>query len=671
MNNPLSAEQSAQRIAELEIRLEEAEQLIDAIKAGEVDAFALTKDNQPQIFTLESGDYGYRMLVENFGEGALTLSEEGLIIYTNDYFHDLLDLSYNDVIGKSVFNFIHPESKEAFAQLFKKGLTEQSKGEINLCGSNKEICVYISLTSLFPKLQTVGMIVTDLTEKKQQEATLRQQNKELTHTRNFIINVLQSTNHGVLSYAAIRKNGEVVDFEILYANEPAFEQLNLPAEKVLGKTYLAVMPQAKRQGLWERVIRVLSTGKSEAYEVSPPHLPERSFLVKYTPLEDGVTCTFIEITEQKTRERELQEKNEMLEERNEFVETLINASMDLVMVFDPQTTILQANKKAIELYASFYPENIIGKRLSDIAPQYPLKDIASVFATGKTLVINGYQSLLGNAFFEVTFIPLFKKNKVYAVMVITHDITDIMKKQEELEKMNKELQSFAYISSHDLQEPLRKIQIFVTRIIEQENQNFSEKVTDMLNRMQAAAQRMQTLIDDLLAYSRTNTSRHQFEHIDLHAIIAEVEEDLKEEMDEKNASIEATQLCPVYIIPFQFRQMMHNLIGNSLKFSKPDLPPHIQIASKIELGINLAHKQLLPQNSYCHISVTDNGIGFEQEFSEKIFELFQRLHDKTQYQGTGIGLAIVKRIVENHQGFISVKSEINQGTRFDIYIPAP
>ena len=139
---------------------------------------------------------------------------------------------------------------------------------------------------------------------------------------------------------------------------------------------------------------------------------------------------------------------------------------------------------------------------------------------------------------------------------------------------------------------------------------------------------------------------------------------------EKHATIEATELCPVRIIRFQFRQLMHNLIGNALKFSSPDRPPHIVIKSRMVEGGKLTHPQLSPETVYCNISVTDNGIGFEKEYREKIFEVFQRLHSKDEYPGTGIGLAIVKKIVDNHHGIISVTSELNKGARFDIYIPA-
>ena len=270
------------------------------------------------------------------------------------------------------------------------------------------------------------------------------------------------------------------------------------------------------------------------------------------------------------------------------------------------------------------------------------------------------------------------------------------KRAAELISANKELLAFTYISSHDLQEPLRKIQTFVTIILENENDNLSDKGKYNFQRMQLAAQRMQQLIDDLLAFSRINTTDHTFEKTDLHKIIDEVKTELRDNIQEKNATIQATEICPVNIIPFQFRQLMYNLISNALKFSDPNIPAHIIIKSYMVKGSKLNNDRLAlsagtngnntgttgssgreagqeifsPEKNYCHISVKDNGIGFEPHFSERIFGVFQKLHSKEVYAGTGIGLAIVKKIVENHKGLITATSQLNKGATFDIYIPA-
>lgn len=246
---------------------------------------------------------------------------------------------------------------------------------------------------------------------------------------------------------------------------------------------------------------------------------------------------------------------------------------------------------------------------------------------------------------------------------------ELKDKNRELENMNKELQSFAYISSHDLQEPLRKIQTFSSRIMEKEHSNLSENGKDNFRRMQAAAKRMQTLIEDLLAYSRSSNSEHTFEVTPLQKIVSEVLDDMREELQQYNARVEVDVDCSLRVIPFQFRQLLNNLIGNSLKFSKAEESPLIVVQSTIAPSSKFNISRLEKDKDYCLMKVSDNGIGFDPNYDEKIFGLFQRLHGKSEYAGTGIGLAIVKKIVENHGGIISAKGEPGMGATFDIYLP--
>jgi signal transduction histidine kinase len=180
---------------------------------------------------------------------------------------------------------------------------------------------------------------------------------------------------------------------------------------------------------------------------------------------------------------------------------------------------------------------------------------------------------------------------------------------------------------------------------------------------------MRELINDLLAFSRTNVVDRKYVNTDLNKVIENVKDALKENIKEQKAVIVTDLHGDIKIIPFLFVQLMENLINNSLKFCKKEVPINIEIKSRIVTGTEIQNEKLLPAENYCHISFKDNGIGFEPEHCEKIFGVFQRLHGRELYDGTGIGLAIVKKIVENHNGIISATSAPMEGATFNIYIP--
>ncbi|OYU79702.1 MAG: hypothetical protein CFE23_12960 [Flavobacterium sp. BFFFF1] len=236
-------------------------------------------------------------------------------------------------------------------------------------------------------------------------------------------------------------------------------------------------------------------------------------------------------------------------------------------------------------------------------------------------------------------------------------------------KINIELQSFVYISSHDLQEPLRKIQIFISRLYGGANAKLPENTTLYLDKINESAIRMRALIQDLLAYSRTNLADNIFVKNDLRAMAEKVIDDYSELIQESGAVVEIFDSYELKVITFQFWQLLNNLLGNALKFTKPGVPPHIVFKAFRINGSGIDQPDADPALTYCHISIADNGIGFDMEYKDKIFEVFRRLHNNEVYTGTGIGLAIVKKIVQNHGGFITASSVLNQGTTFNIYIP--
>lgn len=233
----------------------------------------------------------------------------------------------------------------------------------------------------------------------------------------------------------------------------------------------------------------------------------------------------------------------------------------------------------------------------------------------------------------------------------------------ELERSNQELQQFAYVSSHDLQEPLRKIQAFGDRLQQRSEAVLDERSQDYLRRMQVAAARMQTLIQDLLAFSRVNTQGRPFAQVDLAKIMVEVLADLEARFEETQATIRLPELPTIEADATQMRQLFQNLLSNALKFHHPHTAPEIEVRCEREA-------EGLEGRAFYQIIVQDNGIGFDEKYVERIFGVFQRLHGRTEYEGTGVGLAVCRRIVERHNGRIAAKSTPDQGATFIITLPA-
>jgi len=240
---------------------------------------------------------------------------------------------------------------------------------------------------------------------------------------------------------------------------------------------------------------------------------------------------------------------------------------------------------------------------------------------------------------------------------------------QELQSTNKELSSFAYISSHDLQEPLRKIHTFGSILMANEFENLSESGKRNFTRMQLAATRMTKLIQDLLTYSRSNAGEKTFELVDLNTLLKEVASDFADSIMDKDGVLSIGPMPTINAIPFQVRQLFNNLISNALKFSKEDVAPVITILSKTVLGSAIENPNAASEKEYLHVAVTDNGIGFSPQYASRIFEVFQRLHGKGEYEGTGIGLAICMKIAENHKAILNASSHPGEGAVFNIYFP--
>ncbi|MEJ0032707.1 MAG: CHASE3 domain-containing protein [Bacteroidota bacterium] len=241
----------------------------------------------------------------------------------------------------------------------------------------------------------------------------------------------------------------------------------------------------------------------------------------------------------------------------------------------------------------------------------------------------------------------------------------------ELQRSNQDLEQFAYVASHDLQEPLRKIRAFGDRLTAKYQSILEEQGSDYVSRMQSAAARMQVLIEELLSFSRVSRPGMLTENLDVNEIIGEIKDDLETQVRREKATLTIGKLPSVRGERSQIKRLLQNLISNSVKFHKADTGSRVEITGTIVRGADVQNEFniQLPKLKYARIEVKDDGIGFDEKYLEKIFTIFQRLHGRTEYEGTGIGLAICRKIVANHGGFITARSEENKGSVFIVILP--
>jgi PAS domain S-box-containing protein len=412
-----------EEVQDLRQRLKEANDTLDAIRTGQIDALVVKGHNGHVLYTLKSADFSYRIFIEKMTEGAVTLSSSGLILYCNSKFAAMVDQPLSRVLGSAFYDFVAPECKRDFQEIFLRAWTEDVKNEILLLSHGGNIPVLLSLTRL--------------------------------------------------------------------------------------------------------------------------------------ALEEGISLSILltDLTAQKKTEKELKAKNDQLEVLNDA-----------------------------------------------------------------------------------------------------------------LAKSNNDLQQFASVASHDLQEPLRKIQVFSKFLKDKTFAELPESSRNYLEKIIASASRMKILILDILSYSRLSASDMHFEPVDLGTILNDILEDFEISINEVNADITIGPLPVVEVNRGQMRQVFQNLLSNALKFTRPGIRPVIVVKTKElhakELGVSLPN-----EGDYCRISIRDNGIGFDEKYASSIFSLFEKLNSKAMYEGSGIGLAIAKKIIDKHHGVIFAKSKEGEGAEFNIILP--
>jgi PAS domain S-box-containing protein len=416
-------EELLNEVKSLRLQLEEANEMLDAIRTGQIDALVVHGKRGHELYTLKTADQTYRLFIEKMTEGAVTLDEHGIILYSNSRFARMIDMPLSKVIGLSFSTFIESSSKAYYDSLFQRGWKEDCKGELKLGSEEKYTDVLLSFTTL--------------------------------------------------------------------------------------------------------------------------------------ELDEGVSLSIIltDLTEQKETQKQLKLNNEKLEESN----------------------------------------------------------LA-------------------------------------------------------LENSNHDLQQFASVASHDLQEPLRKIQIYSNFLLEKHSIEFTPPAKRYLDKIITSSERMRLLIQDILSFSRLSENDNSFELTDLNLLTNDLLKDFELMIEEKNAKVTVGELPTIEVNPGQMRQVFQNILSNALKFSRTEAAPEISVTGK-RICDNNYKSEAQADGPYACIHIKDNGIGFDEKYVENVFTLFKRLHTKDKYEGTGIGLAITKRIIEKHNGHILAHSTEGAGAEFIIVLP--
>jgi len=548
----------------------------------------------------------------------------------------------------------------------------------------------------------------------------------ITDLNNIIRGVYNSSSSAIFAFQSRRDGSHITDFTLLSSNYAANAMVHRSNEDLKGVSLKKQLPLLMTHDLFKKYVEVVN-GESNYHGFFRVKEENKWYEVTVVKMMDGFVATFTNITERKQAEEKLRSNYMELVSARETLRKL-NAELEDKVV--ERTRALALSEERFRLVSRVtndalwdwdFVNNIVWwsdtffNRFCQGNPGQPpdrngwlLKvhpDDRAATEDSIYAAINSHQTQWTHEYrfykedgsyahvLDRAYILHDSNGTPYRMLGSMLDITELKEASEEiarakqvleekvaertsqlqhlneaLETSNHELQQFASIASHDLQEPLRKVHMFATAIRERYDGQMPEDIRIYFSKIVRSTDRMRALIIDILNFSRLSAEVSFFKRTDLTVVFAEIVDDFEVSIREKKAEITASRLPEIDVLPGQFRQVLHNLISNALKFTRPNVPPVIRLEAECIRSKDF-NSEPDPNGDYYRFSLTDNGIGFEEKFAEDVFKLFQRLHSKDRFEGTGIGLAITKKIIERHNGIITVHSKEGQGTTFEWILP--
>ncbi|MCX6217707.1 ATP-binding protein [Spirosoma sp.] len=511
-------------------------------------------------------------------------------------------------------------------------------------------------------------------------------NRQIEEQAQLFDGVLKNMTNGLSVLEAVRdSDGDPIDFLFVRVSEAVLRDTGLTSGQLIGKSLLSIFPDAKQIPHWDAFIDTLSTGVPKHFEwlytVAGTNNYTENWINRLD--ENRLVSVYLITNEQKQAESLAQHRASILQSILDGCQTpivLFEAMRDEARQIVDFRYLVQndANARLVNHPLAETQSKTMLEVLPYLVPSGIFDRYITVVETGQSQRFEQYYS---DGAVEGWFdISVVKQDD--GIVVVVHDNTLLRRTLKHAEKLvinlrqsNHNLEQFAYIASHDLQEPLRKIQSFGNLLIDQYGNLLPEDGRLMLRRMQSAAERMSQLIRDLLAYSRLSSEQDPFQPVSIQRIVAEILSDLELVIQEKKALLTIPNQSAHALIYIngnrsQLRQLFQNLLSNALKFVSPDITPEVifqvRTVSFEEVPMQVPNRE---KSSWIAIDTTDNGIGFDEKYQEQIFQLFERLHGRNEYSGTGIGLAICRKVAENHGGTIIVKSRKGTGSTFTVFLP--